>query len=283
MSAVFSHCKLRSWELAQNMKQTIVSIISPSGGTGKSTISKELAIAISSSKINGSNIKTCIIDADLNGGSQRTLFRIMAKYSIIDWINEYRQNIKASSGQDSDVNYTWEHIEKYLSYVTEYRLYLLPAPNGGRNYDVREKEMEAILHALSQYFDIIIIDTGNNVGAITLSSIKFCDTALLVVTDEMRSIQKAEILRRRLRNEGINLSKIRVVMNQCPKKPNRRLYSRRDVETILYLEVCVILPEEAQCWKYNNIGLPITKDKKNLLYRGLLALVQILVPEAFEK
>lgn len=265
------------------MKQTVISVISPSGGVGKSTISKELAIAISTTLINGSNIKTCIIDANLNFGSQRAMLRTIPKYSIIDWVEALRKHMEVLSYSEMESKHTWDYIEKYLAFIPDYNLYLLPAADDGKYYNVTEPELDFIIHILKNYFDVIIIDTGNNLDQITMASIKLSNEALLIVTDEKRSIENVKRLRRRLRMDELPLTKFKVVMNRHPKKHRLRLFSKEDVETILYMNVCAILPEEPQTWKYNNTGIPITKDKKSPLRSGLLRIAHTLVTEVDPK
>jgi len=269
-------------KMQEYMKQTIISIISPSGGVGKSTITKELAIAISTTQIDGSNIKTCIIDANYFG-SQRAMLQTIAKYSIIDWINAYREDSEHLSYQEIDQKYSWEYIEQFLAYVADYSLYLLPAPTDGKHYDINEVEMNAILYALAKYFDVILIDTGNNLDSITLSSIRLSNEALLIVTDERGIIENVRSFRKRLRQEDIPLDKINVIMNRHPQKQKNRLFSKEEVESILYLNVCAILPDEPQCWKYNNAGLPIVNDNKSPLYHGLRSIAHMLVPQVDKK
>lgn len=261
------------------MKQTTISVISPSGGVGKSTISKELSIAISSTKVDGSNIRTCLIDTNLNFGSQRALFRTLPKYSIMDWVGAYREDQKALSYQEIDGKYTWEAIEKYLAFIPEHSLYLLPAPDDGKYYDVTAGELGAIVFALKKHFDAIIIDTGNNLDEVTMAAIRISDEALLIVTDEKRSIENVQRLRRRLRMEELPLAKFKVIMNRHPRKHRLRLFSKEEVETILYMKVCAVLPEDPQAWKYNNTGLPLVKDGKSPLCQPLLSLAHSLVPE----
>lgn len=261
------------------MKQTVISVLSPSGGVGKSTIAKELGIAISCTKIDGSNIKTCIIDANLNFGSQRALLRTLPKHTIMDWVTEYRDDVKTLSFQEIEQKYEWDHIEKYLSHVEEYNLYLLPSPDDGKYHDITTEELEVILFSLKKYFDIIIIDTGNNLDPVTVASIRLSNEALLVVTDEKRSIESVKRLRRRIRTEELPLTKFKVIINRYPRRNRMRLFSKIEVEKILYIDVCSILPEELQTWKYNNTGLPIVLDKDSKLKRGLLELSNLLVPE----
>lgn len=265
------------------MKQTVISVLSPSGGVGKSTITKELGIAVCSTKIEGSNIKTCIIDVNLNFGSQRSMLRSLPKHNIMDWVNEYRDDVQNLSFQEIEQKYDWDHIEKYLSYINEYNLYLLPAPDDGKYHDITTGELEIIIFTLKKYFDIILIDTGNNLDPVTVASIKLSNEALLIVTDEKRSIESVKRLRKRIRAEELPLKKFKVVMNRYPKRNSMRLFSKAEIEKILYIDVCSILPEEPKTWKYNNAGLPIVLDKDNKLKSGLLNLAHLLVPEVNPK
>lgn len=62
------------------MNHSIVCVAGPSGGTGKNTIAKELALGC-----NSQGLKTYLLDLDLSGGTQNALFKVLPKKEILDW------------------------------------------------------------------------------------------------------------------------------------------------------------------------------------------------------
>ena len=112
------------------MKQVIITFAAPSGGAGKSTISREVAIASSLTDINGDHIRTCLVDANMHFGSQAHFFKLRPKYNITDLVSECSRLHERMSFSAIDEYYgNWGNIEKYLTYIPEYHLYLLPEEN----------------------------------------------------------------------------------------------------------------------------------------------------------
>lgn len=261
------------------MEQKVISVLGPSGGVGKSTITKELAIAISATKVNDKNIKTCIIDANLVFGAQKAYFTILPKFTIEDWVYDYRKDKETLSYQELDVKYDWTQLEKYLFYSAEYGTYILPAPSQGHYFEIRLDEMDFFVNALRKYFDIILIDTGNNLESVTIAAMTIADINILIVTDETRSIDSAKKLRRLARELKIPLSKFMVVVNKYPPILHGRLYTKAELSTELYMDVSLTLPNERKTWKLNNAHIPIVTYKGMKLKKGLLRLANLLVPE----
>lgn len=261
------------------MKQQVIGIVGPSGGIGKSTIAKELAIAISSTEIQNSNIRTCLIDVNLVFGSQKSFFKINQQYTIRDWILQYRKDIQFLSIEEAERRYNWDFIQQFLAYSKEFATYILPAPSDGRVLDISKKELQHIIYILKNFFDIILIDTGNNLSNVTIATLLLSDTVFLIVNDDARTIKSAKNLRKSLRSIDISLDKIKLVVNRFPLKTKNRIYTIKDIETILYMDVCSVLPEEKRSWMLNNTGIPIITYKNTKLKKELLKLAHQIVPE----
>ena len=279
------------------MKQTVVTVASPSGGVGKSTISKELAVAFSQTKINGSNIKTCIVEVNLDFGSQIFFFDVAPKYNIMDWVEDYRERRQTMSAEELGEFYgEWRNIEKYLTYIPLLSLYLLPAPSDGYEYDISLEELSAILYYLKYFFDALVVDTANNFSEVTLAAIKLADVPLVVLNDDYKTIVSAARLRNYIRELEGNLpeghrsllSRLQAVVNKYPVNEEDRIYSIADLRRTSHMEIVAVLPNEPSAWASNNIQMPIifkAPKKKGLFQKdaslrtSLLRLAQRLVPE----
>lgn len=266
------------------MKQKVICVCGPSGGVGKSTIAKELAITFASTKENGTNIKTCIVDANLAFGSQNSFFSIMNKLTIEDWVNELHTSKKELPIDEIVAHYDWGQIEKYLFYSFKHNLHVLPAPSKGNYFELVQEDFDIMIYALRRYFDVIVIDTGNNLDPVTMAAMKVSDEVLIVVSDESRCIDSARRLRGCVRDHGIPLQNFHIIINKYPLKRNERLFDKKEIEEQLLIPVIMTLPYIKGTWKLNNAHIPIVTDKKKTkLKKGLLKLAHLLVPEVSHK
>ena len=271
------------------MKQVIITFAAPSGGAGKSTISREVAIASSLTDINGDHIRTCLVDANMHFGSQAHFFKLRPKYNITDLVSECSRLHERMSFSAIDEYYgNWGNIEKYLTYIPEYHLYLLPAPTDGKYREISFREMEQALFHLRQHFDVICIDTGNNNDSVTLAAIQLADIPVIIATDEETSCRNIERLRVRLRTEVPDsiqlLGRSRLVVNKYALKRTERYRTLDEIERRLDMDIISVLPNSKVAWMLANLANPVVTDTvRSALKTELLNLAHALVPEVSGK
>ena len=245
------------------MKQSVLCIAGPSGGSGKSSIAKELSIAF------GRQVKTCLVDLDLSCGGQNSLFKIIPKKNIMDWIGDYHKDRDLQPLQE--LRYSWDYIQKFLVLSPFDSLYLLPAPGDGRFHELRTEDLEMVLLHLLEYFEVVILDTGSNLDSATQAAMVCSDRTLLVITADQTCINDVKKLRRFIRQKDWNPEKFSLIVNRQPAK--KALYSPEELEDILYMPVIGTIPEEKNLWMLNNAGIPAISDTENSLFkRSLLKL-----------
>ena len=275
------------------MKQVTITVACPQGGVGKSTVSHEIAIAASLTNINGDHIRTCLVDSNLNFGSQAHFFGANPKYNITDFVSECNELHKTMTFAEVDEYYAkWENIEKFLTYIPDYHLYLLPAPSNGRHYEISHNEMDQLFFHLKQHFDVIVCDTGNNNESVTLAAIILADIPIIIATDDETTIRNIERLRKRLRMDRslpINnfddlMGRIRLVVNKYSMDEKKNYYSIQEIESITYMNLAGVLPDNKDTWLMANLKNPIVTDTvQSPLKKELLKLSHALVPEINEK
>ena len=261
------------------MEQKIISILGPSGGIGKSTLAKELAIAFSKTAVNGQSLSVCVVDTNLVFGSQKVLFGVLPRFTVEDWLFQIRN---ANQPDDVNVRYysDWQNVEKFLSYNRQYDVYLLPSPSNGHYFEITTRELNIMLQSLRNFFDIIVIDTGNNLEQVTVASMILSDINVLIATDEIRTTTNVKKLRKRARDEKIPLDKFVAVINKYPDIRDGRLFSKDELETILYMDIPVIIPQDKRVWAMNNTqGAIVLEQNHSKTKKSILDLAQILIPE----
>ena len=69
-----------------SLQQQMISVYSPKGGVGKSTIVRELAYVLSDMKRNGRRLKILVLDADWEFGDVDSAFGICPSPNVMDWV-----------------------------------------------------------------------------------------------------------------------------------------------------------------------------------------------------
>lgn len=249
------------------MKQSVLCIAGPSGGTGKSSIAKELSIAFSH------QVKTCLVDLDLSCGGQNSLFKILPKKNIMDWIGDYHRDRNLHPLQE--LRYPWDYIQKFLALSFFNSLYLLPAPGDGHVHELEVEDLEMILLHLLEYFEVVILDTGSNLDSATQAAMVCSDRTLLVSTADQTCIDNIKKLRRYIRQKDWDMDKFSLIINRQPAK--KALYSPEEIEDILYMPVIGTIPDEKNHWMLNNAGISVVSDPENSPYKQSLLKLQTAV------
>lgn len=269
------------------MEQKVISIVGPSGGVGKSTIAKELAVAYSNTCCNGKPLAVCIIDANLGLGSHQALFKLAPKYFIEDWIHDLTILTKSKGYQYALDTCKWDHIERYLSYSDEHRLFVLPTcmdwyiRNNQDPGAVSGSVFNVLLLALKKYFDVIIIDTGNNMSEITFAAMAFSDRNLLLLSDEKRCLTAIGKLKQVLRDRRIPFQRFTAVLNQYPEKKSEQIYTVDELNQILLdIRISHIINYDKRVWTFNNMNDALILHPSSSKIKSQLGkLAKDLVPE----
>lgn len=249
------------------MQRSIICIGGSSGGTGKSTLAKELAIIFSKRQL-----RTCLID--LSGCTQNALFRILPRVGIADWLKDYRSVAVNLPLDKLTARYSWDHIQQYLTFSHSHNIYLLTSPADQNTVDISTPELETFLSFLREYFDVILLDTSNSIDSPTTAAFACSDHTLLVATADTTCVFSLKKLRHFIRSQDWGLKRFSLILNRQPR--SRQAYTPNDLESILYLPVIAVLPEDADAWMYNNAGLAISLGENSALKKALCQLADTL-------
>lgn len=265
------------------MKQSVISIISPAGGVGKSTISKELACIFGATRIDGKPLSVCLVDGNLMFGCQRALFRVSyTQHDLSTWLSDHRKLVGTMDYGSIEELYTWSYMEKYISRINEHNVYLITAPEKCRGgLDMTSSEANTLIRTLKRLFDVIIIDTANDLSSLTVSAIELSSKALFVINDDQRSLTKMLALRQTLIRQKMIESvsgKAEIIFNKYSQNRNQRFADPATVEDILQFPVVSVIPYFADSIYYNNRSKSLALSNTSLS-DPLLKLARHIIPE----
>jgi pilus assembly protein CpaE len=237
-------------------KGKIVTIYSPKGGTGCTTIAVNLALTL-----NNEDTRVVLVDGNLQFGDVAVFINEQGKNTIIDL---------APRAEELDP----EIVEDVMLKHAPSGLHVLAAPTRPEYAEkVSSSQFAKVLEYLRQLYAYVIVDTSSFLTDITLSAIDVSDLVVLVTTQDIPSIKNCRLFLDLLQTLGVERSRILFVMNRYDKRIN--ITPDRVTENLKQEVVSVIPLDEATVTKAVNRGVPFVLESKNQpAARGVFSLAE---------
>jgi pilus assembly protein CpaE len=237
-------------------KGKIVTIYSPKGGTGCTTLAVNLALTL-----NNEDTRVALVDGNLQFGDVAVFINEQGKNTIIDL---------APRAEELDPEIVEEVMLKHASSG----LHVLAAPSRPEYAEkVSSGQFAKVLEYLRQIYAYVIVDTPTLLTDSTLSAIDVSDLIILVTTQDIPSIKNCRLFLDLLQTLGIERDRILFVMNRYDKRIN--ITPDRVTEN-LKQEVAAVIPlDEQTVTKAVNRGVPFVLESKNQpASRGVFSLAE---------
>ena len=234
----------------------IVTVYSPKGGTGCTTLAVNLAMVL-----NSSDTKVALIDGNLQFGDVAVFVNEQGKNTVVDL---------APRADELDA----EIVEEVMVKHSASGLHILAAPSRPEYAEkVTSTQFSKLLEYLTHLYSYVVVDTSPTLTDVTLATIEVSDLILLVTTQDIPSIKNCRLFLDLLQNLGINRNSVMFIMNRYDKKIN---ITPDRVSDNLKQEVALVIPaDEATTVKAVNRGVPFVLDNKNQpVARGVLSLAE---------
>ena len=151
----------------------VISVFSPKGGTGKTTVAVNLAAAMAAS-----GRKTAIIDLNLDNACVALFLDMQAKDTVAE-LSQERGNLTMEALR----SYTVQHF----SGIT-----VLAGPNSPEDGEfVQARVIEAAIAVMRPFFDAIVIDLPSNFSENVLTAIENSDRVLIMLQPDIASVKAA--------------------------------------------------------------------------------------------
>ena len=235
----------------------VITVFSPKGGTGKTVLATNLAVAASLSRRD-----TLLVDCDLQFGDSALTTSIRPRATIADL---------ASAQGEIDR----EKLRAFVSRNDDCGLTVLPAPLRPEEADaVGRAELEAILDTARSSYDAVVIDTGPLFDAALLTALERTDELLLVCNPEVTSLKNVRIGLETLARLGFDRERVSIVANRIGAAG---AVSRTDIEQALGTEIRYELPDDPAVPAAINRAVPVVlaepRSTFSLAIRALAAQV----------
>ncbi len=212
----------------------IISVFGTKGGTGKTMISVNLAVALQSI-----GKKVLIVDLDLQFGDVGVFLDIPKFDTISDLIGE---------GVFSNAT-----VNSYL-YQHSSGVHALCAPVSPEYAElVKPEHINKIISAVSTDFDFIIFDLGPTIDEVALQALEICNDIYFVTNPEISTLKNTKVCMRVLDTLG-QASKVKMVLNKEGSSDIRI----KDAEAALDMAMTFVVPSETRNVIASiNRGIPI--------------------------
>jgi len=234
----------------------IVSVYSPKGGTGCTTLAVNLALAL-----NGPDTKVALVDGNLQFGDVAVFINEQGKNTVLDLAPR-------ADELDADI------VEEVMVKHSATNLHILAAPNRPEYAEkISSGQFSKLLEYLTHLYAYIIVDTSPTLTDVTLATIDVSDIVVLVTSQDIPSIKNCRLFLDLLSNLGINRERVMFIMNRFDKKSN--ITPDRVAEN-LKQEISLTIPlDDATAVRAVNRGVPFVMDNKNQpVARGVFALAE---------
>ena len=221
----------------ERAKATVVTVFSPKGGSGKTVVSTNIAVAAQRA-----GLQTILLDLDLQFGDAALALSIPPRATIAD--------LAASSGEIDG-----EKLNAFVCTDPRSGLTLLAAPKRPEEAQtVGPPELNAAIDAARKGYGAVVIDTGPLFDAAMLAALDRTDRLLLVCNPEVTSLKNARIGLETIDRLGFPRERISLVANRIGAAG---AVTRGEIEEALEAKIAFELPDDAAVPEAINRATPV--------------------------
>jgi pilus assembly protein CpaE len=234
----------------------IITVYSPKGGTGCTTIAVNLGIAL-----NNEATRVVIVDGNLQFGDVAVFVNEQGKNTVLDLaprVDELEPDM----------------VEDILIKHEASGVRILAAPQRPEMAEkVSADQFVKVLQFLQKMYAYVVVDTASILTDVVLGTIDISDLILMVTTQEIPAIKNSRLFLDLLQTMGVDKSRVIFTMNRYDK---RIAITPERISENLKQEVAAIIPlDEKVVITSVNRGVPFMIDNKTQLAgKGIFSLAE---------
>lgn len=225
-------------------KSQVISVVAPRGGTGKTVIATNLAVALAKK-----NPRVTLLDFNTAGGDVALMLDLIPKRTLADLLTSF-------SGIDEDV---------MESLILKHRsgLFVLPAPlTGGYEMPALSRAVvQSVLKFMRDRCSFTVVDTGHPSFEATLTAMDSSDAIVVVLGQDLPRLRDAKQYLSNLLAANYPRERIRVVAN---RNGLAKGIAPGQVESIIEFPITARLPNDEELVGDSvNLGQPLVISSPN--------------------
>ena len=197
----------------QETRAKLVTVFSPKGGVGTSTLAVNLAVGLQQRQQ-----RTALIDANISCGNVGVFFNINPTSSILDLV---------ASGQYEDARTVRAHMLEHQASGVEVLLSPIQAEQGEA---ITGDHLRTIFGLLQEQFDYVVVDTTSSYEERVLVSLEVADTIIVPIAPDLAAVRNLVAFLRILRLLGHDEDRLLLVLMRSNSVPPAHV---RDIERYL--------------------------------------------------
>jgi pilus assembly protein CpaE len=246
----------------QPRQSKVIVVISPKGGSGKTAVSSNLAVALGQRHPG----RVVAVDLDVQFGDLGTALSLTPEHTL------------AQLARTSQMDATT--VKLFLT-PYEHGLYVLAGANDPLDADsITHVHVSAVVPVLAQNFDYVVVDTPAGLDERTLAAVECATDLLLVSSLDVTSIRSLRKELDALDQMGVK-AKRTLVLNRADAKVG---LNSADVEEALGMSITSFVPSSRELPLALNLGIPVVlNEPKSSAAKSLQQLAELFAPVEAEK
>jgi pilus assembly protein CpaE len=215
---------------------TIITVFGPKGGVGKTTIATNLAIALAQET--GQSV--ALVDADTGFGDVMGMLDLRPEHTLLDLVRQID-------------GLSREELAPYLCRHSSGVAVLAGPPDTFAWRDISSDQFRKVLEALARIHDVLVIDTGGDLGDIGLAALEAATLVLWITTPEFASVKDSLHGMEALQTISFPLDRIRVMLNRVSPEDGVR---PQTVQEVLQHDLFWQIPYDRRLRQESELGNP---------------------------
>ncbi|MFT7600342.1 MAG: pilus assembly protein CpaE [Acidimicrobiales bacterium] len=251
--------RLSSVEEAPELARRVIAVVSPKGGTGKTTIATNLAVGLARAMPN----QVLLIDLDMQIGDVASAIGVTPENSLKDALGNGQVDLTA--------------MKVFLTRHDSGLAVLTPPDSLADAEDIDADVLKKTMATLSEEFPIVILDTAAGIDEYAFVALEFASDLLFVTTTDVPAIRAVAKQLEALDRLHLTEPRRKLVLNRSDAKVG---LSQTDIEQTIGMPASFTVPSSRVIPLSTNQGVPhIESGATDATAKALRQLVAEFTPE----
>jgi pilus assembly protein CpaE len=238
---------------------SVITVFSPKGGVGKTTVAVNLAVALSGSGA----ARVCLVDLDLAFGDVAITLQLIPEHTIAEAV-----------GAEEHLDFSL--LETLLTRHENCSILAAPTHPEGKDR-ISPALVRRVLRVLRRHFDYVVVDTSPSFDDQVLHAFDETDECVLVATLDVPTVKNMKVAIETLDGLDLVQGHRHLLLNRADDEVG---LSPANVETLLKMPVATALPTALAVANATNHGRPIVLSRpEHPVSKSLVRLAATLANE----